>query len=356
MNNKHKVAIFAAGTGGHVYPGLSIARELIKQDVDIIWIGTKHGIEKKIIGESEIPINYIKFSGIRGKGLKSYIKLPLMLAVGTIQALKILLKNKPNIVLSMGGYISFPCAIASYILRIPIITHEQNIIFGLTNNILRFISKKIILGFPMKVKNKKYIYLGNPSRYEKINIKKNKAIKGKLNILVVGGSLGAKIFNDIVPKAIYILKQNLDYEINVMHQTGKTYEVANSQYKKFQINIDLKEFIDPMIDAYKWCDIIICRGGALTITEIMNLGIPSIIIPYPYAVDDHQMKNSRYLEENDAAIVINQKFFTDVHLANTLESFINNNELEEKLSKNISKLNKSDSTKKICEAIIKGIN
>lgn len=356
MNNKHKVVIFAAGTGGHVYPGLSIARELIKQDVDIIWIGTKNGIEKKIIGQSEIPINYINFSGVRGRGIKSYIKLPFKMAVGIIQSLKILLKSKPNIALSMGGYISFPCSIASFILRIPIITHEQNIIFGLTNNILRFISKKIILGLPMKVKNKKYIYLGNPSRYERIEIKKNKIKENKINILVVGGSLGAKIFNDVVPKAIYILKQNLDCEINVMHQTGKTYGVAYAQYKKFQINIDLKKFIDPMIDAYEWCDIIICRGGALTITEIMNLGIPSIIIPYPYAVDDHQMKNSRYLEENNAAIVINQKFFTDVYLANTLKSFINNNELREELSKNISKLKKNDVTKNICEAIIKEIN
>ena len=351
-----KIVIFAAGTGGHVYPGLSISNMLLSKNISVSWIGTKNGIENKIITDSKIKIHHVSFSGVRGKGILSYIKLPVKLFIATIQSISILRKIKPDVVLSMGGYISFPCTLGSFILRIPIITHEQNIVFGLTNNILRFLSDIVILGFPMNIKNKKYKFLGNPSRYEKSNIKKINKINKKINILIVGGSLGAKVFNEIVPQAIYGLSKIKNYDINVIHQTGKTYKTAEIQYKKINVNVDLREYIDSMKEAYEWCDIILCRGGAITITEIMNLGVPAIIIPYPYAVDDHQMKNSKYLEENNAAIVINQNNFTSDYLISIFKSLMDNVELRENLSNNIRVLNKNDSTKNICEEIIKKIS
>jgi len=351
-----KIVIFAAGTGGHVYPGLSIANMLLSKNISVSWIGTKNGIENKIITDSKIKIHHITFSGIRGKGALSYIKLPVKLFIATIQSILVLKKIKPNTVLSMGGYISFPCALASFFLRIPIITHEQNIVFGLTNNILRFLSDIVILGFPMNIKSKKYKFLGNPSRYEKSNIKKINKVNTKINILIVGGSLGAKVFNEIVPQAIYGLSKIKNYDISVIHQTGKTYKTAEIQYKKVNVNVDLREYIDSMKEAYEWCDIIVCRGGAITITEIMNLGVPAIIIPYPYAVDDHQMKNSKYLEENNAAIVINQNNFTSDYLINIFKSLIDNIKVRECLASNIRVLNKNDSTKNICEEIIKKIS
>ena len=354
--NDKKIVIFAAGTGGHIYPGLSIAHMLISENISVSWIGTKKGIENKIITDSKIKIHHIAFSGIRGKGVVSYIKLPVKLFIATIQSILILRKIKPDTVLSMGGYISFPCALASFILQIPIITHEQNIVFGLANNVLRFLSDIVILGFPMSIKNKKYKFLGNPSRYEKSTIKKINKKNKKINILIVGGSLGAKVFNEIVPQAIYGLSKIKNYDINVIHQTGKTYKTAEIQYKKIHVNVDLREYIDSMKEAYEWCDIILCRGGAITITEIMNLGIPAIIIPYPYAVDDHQMKNSKYLEENNAAIVINQNNFTSDYLISIFKSLMDNVELRESLSNNIRVLNKNDSTKNICEEIIKKIS
>ena len=351
-----KIVIFAAGTGGHVYPGLSISNMLLSKNISVSWIGTKNGIENKIITDSKIKIHHVSFSGVRGKGILSYIKLPVKLFIATIQSISILRKIKPDVVLSMGGYISFPCTLGSFILRIPIITHEQNIVFGLTNNILRFLSDIVILGFPMNIKNKKYKFLGNPSRYEKSNIKKINKINKKINILIVGGSLGAKVFNEIVPQAIYGLSKIKNYDINVIHQTGKTYKAAEIQYKKINVNVDLREYIASMKEAYEWCDIILCRGGAITITEIMNLGVPAIIIPYPYAVDDHQMKNSKYLEENNAAIVINQNNFTSDYLISIFKSLMDNVELRESLSNNIRVLNKNDSTKNICEEIIKKIS
>ena len=351
-----RIVIFAAGTGGHVYPGLSIANMLLSENISVSWVGTKNGIENKIITDSKIKIHHIDFSGIRGKGVVSYIKLPVKLFIATIQSISILRKIKPDTALSMGGYISFPCALASFILRIPIITHEQNIVFGLTNNVLRFLSDVVILGFPMNIKNKKYKFLGNPSRYEKSKIKKINKKNTKINILIVGGSLGAQVFNEIVPQAIYGLSKIKNYDISVIHQTGKTYKTAEMQYNKINVNVDLREYIGSMKKAYEWCDIILCRGGAITITEIMNLGIPAIIIPYPYAVDDHQMKNSKYLEENDAAIVINQNNFTPDYLINIFKSLIDNVKVRECLSSNIRVLNKNDSTKNICEEIIKKIS
>ena len=353
--DKKKIVIFAAGTGGHVYPGVSIAKELMRNDISILWIGTKNGIEKKIVSNTNIPIKYINFSGIRGKGLLAYINLPVKLIVATFQAMKILREYKASAVLSMGGYISFPCSIASFFLRIPIIIHEQNIIFGMTNNILRFFSKTILLGFPMNNKSNKYKFLGNPTRYENEKIIKKTSSDNIFNILVVGGSLGAKIFNEVVPKAIFSLKKIVDYKINIIHQTGKTYKIAQVQYNNFNVNIDLREYIDSMKEAYDWCDIVICRGGAITITEIMNLGLPSIIVPYPYAVDDHQRKNCDYLENNNAAIVINQKNFTHENLTSVLKTLINNKNLVNSLSDNIRRLNKENSTNNICKEIIRKI-
>ena len=353
--DKKKIVIFAAGTGGHVYPGLSIAKELIKYDVSILWIGTENGIEKKIIGKTNIPIKYINFSGIRGKGLLQYIYLPKKLIIATFQAIKILREYKPNAVLSMGGYISFPCSIASFFLRVPIIIHEQNIIFGMTNNILRFFSTTILLGFPMAGKSKKYKFLGNPTRYENEKITKKLQKDNVFNILVIGGSLGAKIFNEVIPKAVFGLKKITDYEINIIHQTGKTYKIAQVQYKKFSVNIDLREYIDSMKEVYDWCDIVVCRGGAITITEIMNLGLASIIVPYPHAVDDHQRKNCDYLENNNAAIVINQKNFTHEYLTSVFKTLIDNKNLIKSLSNNINNLNKENSTNNICQEIIRKI-
>ena len=351
-NKKDKIIIFAAGTGGHIYPGLSIAKELISKNVSVLWIGTKEGIEKNIIENSGIPIKYINFSGVRRKGLLSYIKLPVKLIISMFQAFFIIKKYSPSAVLSMGGYISFPCVLASYALKIPIITHEQNIIFGLANNILRFISGTVILGMPMNIRGEKYKFLGNPTRYEDSKIIKKDIKTKKFNILIVGGSLGAKIFNEVIPQSVYKLIKMTDYEINIIHQTGKTYKIAEMQYKNFDVNVDLREYIDSMIKAYEWCDVIVCRGGAITITEIMNLGIPSIIVPYPYATDDHQMKNCRYLENYNAAIVINQNNFSPDNLTNTFKTLLENRNILKSLSENIINLNTKDSTSNICKEVI----
>jgi len=351
-----KIIIFAAGTGGHIYPGISIAKELIKNNIKILWIGTVKGMENKILSDTNIDIKHIDFSGIRGKGIIPLIKLPFRLIKAIIQAFIIIKKFNPNLVLSMGGYISFPCCIASYILRKPIFIHEQNIIFGLANNILKILSKKIILGMPLKINNKKYKFIGNPTRYEKIITKKKFHEKREINLLVVGGSLGAKVFNEIIPRAIYLLNKTLDLELNVIHQAGKTSTIAKDQYNNIDVQFEVKEYVNSMKEAYEWCDIIICRGGAITISELMVFGVPAIIVPYPYATDDHQMKNSRYLESKEAAIVIDQENFTETYLAKILKSLIENSKIRKTLSENIFSLNKKNITKNICNLILDEIN
>ncbi len=352
MKEKEKnLVILAAGTGGHVYPGLCIAKNLTSKNINIFWIGTKNGIEKDLIKGKNIAFHYIDFSGVRGKGLVVILKLPFKIAKASYQALKILKEISPNAILSMGGYISFPCVIAAFFLNIPIIIHEQNIVFGLANNISRFFSKLIIVGFPMKIKNKKYKFLGNPSRYEGFPRKKISDNKKIFNIAIVGGSLGAKVFNEIVPKAIYELLRKTEYEINILHQTGKTYKTAEIQYNNFNVNLDLREYVDDMSEVYNWCDLIICRGGAITLTEIMNQGIPAVVIPYPYAVDNHQMRNCSFLEKRNAIILVDQKNLTEKNLANIILKLINNADLLNSLSENIYNLNKSKSTIEICNEI-----
>ena len=350
-NMKKKLAIFAAGTGGHVYPGISIANQLIAENIDIIWIGTKKGIEKKLVEKEKIHIDFIDFSGVRGKGLFIIMKLPLKLIRATYQAFKILKKTKPNAVLSMGGYVSVPCVIASKFLGLPILIHEQNIIFGLANKISKFFANSIITGFPMNLDSNKYKFLGNPTRYEKIEANKNFQVRKEINIAVIGGSLGAKIFNEIFPKTLFEVLKKTSLKINVIHQTGKTYKIAELQYKSFFADIDLREYIDNMGQVYDWCDIIICRGGAITLTEIMNLGIPAVVIPYPYAVDNHQMKNCIYLEENDSIILIDQKNLSENNLANIILKLTDNQDLLKTLSENLLKLNKKNATKEICNHI-----
>ncbi len=350
-----KVIIFAAGTGGHIYPGISIARELIKNNIKILWIGTPKGMENKILSDVNINIKHIDFFGIRGKGILSLMKLPFGLIKATVQALIIIKRYNPSLVLSMGGYISFPCCIASFILRKTIFIHEQNIIFGLANNILKLLSKKVILGMPSKTNNNKYKFLGNPTRYENI-IPKRRFDKREINLLIIGGSLGAKVFNEIIPRAIYLLNKNLDREINIIHQAGKTKIIAETQYNNVNVKYKVEEYINSMKEIYEWSDIIICRGGAITISELMVFGVPAIIVPYPYATDDHQMKNSRYLESNEAAIVIDQKNFTEANLAKILKSIIENPIIRKNLSENILNLNKKNITKNICNLILEEMN
>lgn len=305
---KTRVMIMAGGTGGHIYPALAVAEKLQAKGCQIFWMGTPKGLEATIIPKTTIPIYWISISGLRGKGFLSLFMAPFKLTIALIQAMRILLKIKPAVVLGMGGFVTGPGGLVSRLFRIPLVIHEQNAIAGLTNRWLSKIATRVLEAFPQSFLNIKATLTGNPVRQNITNIlppEKRISEPGALRILIIGGSLGAVILNEMLPAAV--AKIDIHKRPKLWHQTGiKNIEHAKFQYQQAHIDAELAPFIENMNEAYEWADLVICRAGALTISELMNVGMASILIPYPHAVDDHQTHNARYLVNHQAAIMIPQ--------------------------------------------------
>jgi len=327
VTEQNKVAlIMAGGTGGHVFPALAVAQALRNNGVTVHWLGTRSGIEAKVVPQSGFNIAYINIQGLRGNGILRLLLAPFKVIYATLQALKICFSLKPNVVLGMGGFVTGPGGVAARLLAKPLVIHEQNAIPGLTNVLLSKIATRILEAFPnaFKASNKTY-HTGNPVRDsimqldapEQRYLERTDAIR----ILVVGGSLGAQALNKTVPQALPLL--STEQKIEVWHQTGKQKtEETMRAYADTKIPAKVEEFIDDMDSAYKWADLIICRAGAMTISEISAVGIASILIPFPLAVDDHQTANAKYLVEQQAAILIQQKDLTAHKLANELHKLL----------------------------------
>ncbi|MDA9818860.1 undecaprenyldiphospho-muramoylpentapeptide beta-N-acetylglucosaminyltransferase [Methylophilaceae bacterium] len=300
--------IAAAGTGGHIYPGLAIADYFQKKKHQVSWTGTAAGMENKLVNKKLINFYIIRMKGVRGKGLVEWIKLPFRLMASIYESILILRKENPSFVVLMGGYICFPIAIAAKLLSIKIVIHEQNAIAGLSNKLLSKISSKTFLGFKNNIKDG--LVVGNPIRESLYEIPEvNERFKGRsgpLRILVIGGSLGALVFNETLP-AIFSLV-NSKKRIEVIHQSGAmNYEKLNNNYSKYNLNVKTKKYIEDMGSHLAWADLVIARAGALTVSELLELGIASILIPYPFAVDDHQLLNAKVLKIKSATKIILEK-------------------------------------------------
>ena len=306
---KH-VLIAAGGTGGHVYPALAVANYLREQGVKITWVGTEKGLEHRVVPANNIPLELISISGLRGKGILNLIFVPMKLVLAVAQTIKIFIRVKPDAVLGMGGFVSGPCGLAAYLLRKPLYLHEQNAIPGLTNKVLSYLATTVMQAFPNSFKDKKVIALGNPIRKE-ISEVANPEIRmaertENIRVLIIGGSLGAQALNENVPQALSEITK--DSQPNVWHQTGKNkLDATVENYKKANVEAKVTEFIEDMAEAYEWADLVICRAGALTVSELANAGVAAILVPYPYAVDDHQTANASYLTSVDAAVLIPQE-------------------------------------------------
>ena len=306
---KH-VLIAAGGTGGHVYPALAVADYLREQGVKITWVGTEKGLEHRVVPAANIPLEIISISGLRGKGLLNLVFVPLKLVLAIVQVIKIFLRIKPDAVLGMGGFVSGPCGLAAFILRKPLYLHEQNAIPGLTNKVLSYLATTVMQAFPNSFKGKENIIaLGNPIRKDISELDapeiRMAERKDNIRVLIIGGSLGAQALNENVPQALSEITKDL--QPDVWHQTGKNkLDATMESYKKVNINAKVTEFIENMAEAYEWADLVICRAGALTISELANAGVAAILVPYPYAVDDHQTANATYLTSVGAAILIPQ--------------------------------------------------
>lgn len=305
------VLIATGGTGGHIYPALAVAEELMNRGVKVSWMGTRKGMEEKIVSAKSIPLYFISVSGLRGKGLLGWLLAPLKLSVAIVQALSICIKHKPNVVLGMGGFVSGPGGIASWILRKPLVIHEQNTIAGMTNKMLANFATHVAQAFPATFKSSvQAIHVGNPVRKEIEDIppparRFNEHSEKNIHVLVLGGSLGAVALNKTLPAIFSAIEKTCSF--SVVHQTGLRHIKSTKEiYSKTSIDATVIDYIDNMPELYTWADIVICRSGALTVSELSAAGLGALLIPYPFAVDDHQYYNAKYLVDGDAAIVVRQ--------------------------------------------------
>lgn len=352
-----KLLVMAGGTGGHVFPGLAVANMLRDQGWELHWLGCATRMEADLVPKHNIDISYIDVEGVRGNGIVRLLKAPFKLMRSVWQARKVIKSFKPDVVLGMGGFASGPGGIAARLCGIPLILHEQNAVAGLTNRYLAKVATKVMVAFDGALSSHQPMVVGNPVRDDIVKLGRQ-AVKedSTLNILIVGGSLGAKVLNDTLPLTLPLLDNVL---VNIVHQAGKNnatalqnaYLTNNSQLLKQHSSIvKVSDFIDDMAGAYEQADLVICRAGALTVSEIAVLGLPAIFIPLPYAVDDHQTKNAQALSDNKAAIIIPQSILTPQLLAKSIVELSDKNNLKS-MHLASSELARVDATEKVAQEI-----
>jgi len=315
--------VMAGGTGGHVYPAMAVADHLKAEGWSIVWLATEGGMENRLVAGKGYAVPVIRMRGVRGKGLLRKLAAPLQVLLACGQSLKALRQYRPDVVLGMGGFAAFPGGLTAWLLRRPLVIHEQNSIAGLTNRVLAHFACKVLAAFPSAF-GKKAELVGNPVRADIAAIappaERFDGRSGPLRLLVVGGSLGAQALNEMVPLALASLPEESRPE--VIHQAGEKHIGAlNENYRKAEVKAEARAFIDDMAKTYAWADLVICRAGALTIAELSAAGIASVLVPFPHAVDDHQTHNARYLSENGAAVLLPQTEMTPAKLAQLIGSF-----------------------------------
>lgn len=327
MSSLNRVLIMAGGTGGHVFPGLAVAHYLRDQGVDVHWLGTQAGIEAKLVPEQAFPFHPLAVYKLRTGGLKPWLYAPFQLSKAILSARKVIKKLQPDLVIGFGGFVSGPGGVAAFLSRIPLIIHEQNAIPGFTNKNLARFAKKVLEAFPAtfvktKIKPEKVMLTGNPVRSELTVLprpeERLQPAHEPWRLLVLGGSLGAQALNLLVPEALAHL--NLACRPTVMHQSGERgYEETVEAYQAHHVDATVIPFITDMAEAYANADLVICRAGALTISELCAVGLGSILVPFPYAVDDHQTANAAFMVTNQAAISCQQSALTPARLTALLE-------------------------------------
>ena len=304
------VLIMAGGTGGHIFPGLAVAETLRQHQVPVHWLGAKGGMECQYVPSAGFEIDLVEISGIRGKGLIRWLQLPLHLFTAIRQAFSIIGKHRPVCALSFGGYAAGPGGLAARLRGVPLLVHEQNRIPGLTNRVLARLAKRVFQAFPQTWPDKmRAISCGNPVRQSVTDIappeQRWQQRSGRPRLLITGGSQGAQALNRVLPQAIAQLAEDLVPEIR--HQAGKGRSKALLlAYEEAGLNAEVSDFIEDMAQAYAWADLVVCRAGALTVSELAEAGIGSVLVPFPYAVDDHQTHNARFLVDAGAAHLLPQ--------------------------------------------------
>ncbi len=356
MRRKH-ILIMAGGTGGHIYPGLAVAKCFLAQGIAVSWLGSEGGMELELVTQDDISMHAIKVRGLRGKGKLSLLLAPLLIISAMWQALCILRRIKPDLVIGLGGYASGPGGIVAWLLRKPLIVHEQNTKAGMTNRILSYFADSVLQGFPHTFAQRCHaVDTGNPVRAEMFNLptprQRFAQHEGRLRVLVLGGSRGALRLNEVVPQALALMP-----EIErpaVWQQTGTlTYLSTQAQCAELGVDIRLQDYIADMAQAYIWADLVICRAGALTVSELTAAGAASVMIPFPYAVDDHQTTNAQYLVNAGAGMMVKQDDLSPQYLVELLRSFTQDREPLLRMAELAQGLAKKNATQAIVDECLK---
>jgi UDP-N-acetylglucosamine--N-acetylmuramyl-(pentapeptide) pyrophosphoryl-undecaprenol N-acetylglucosamine transferase len=317
------ILIMAGGTGGHVFPALALARLLRERSLEVVWLGTRAGLESRVIPAEGIPIERLSVGGLRGKGALAWLAAPLRLGYALAQALAIMRRYRPLVVVGLGGFVTGPGGVAAWLMRRPLLIHEQNAIAGLTNRCLAPLARQVLEAFPGSFgRNVQARVIGNPVRAD-IGALPPPAVRfagrtGPVRILVIGGSQGATRLNAVVPFALKRLSASPAFDVR--HQAGERWiEAGRASYAQAGVRADVRPFIEDMSEAYGWADLVVCRAGALTVSELAAVGVGAILVPFPGAVDDHQAYNAQYLVREGAAVVIPDRELTEERLAAELQ-------------------------------------
>ncbi|MCW8917805.1 MAG: undecaprenyldiphospho-muramoylpentapeptide beta-N-acetylglucosaminyltransferase [Gammaproteobacteria bacterium] len=313
-----RILIMAGGTGGHVFPALAVASYLRERGHQVSWLGTRRGMEAELVPAHGFEIDYIAIAGLRGNGLLGWLAAPLRISHALVQALGVMRRRRPQAVLGMGGFVTGPGGVAARLSGRPLLIHEQNAIAGLTNRLLSHIASRVLEAFPATFSASKVRHVGNPVRGDIAALaapeERFAGRQGPLRLLVVGGSLGALALNELIPAALALLPVTDRPEVR--HQCGRRHlEVTEAAYETAGVEGEVFPFIDDMAAQYGWADLVICRAGALTVSELALAGVASILIPFPYAVDDHQSANGGYLVKEGAAQLVQQRDLDSAALA-----------------------------------------
>jgi UDP-N-acetylglucosamine--N-acetylmuramyl-(pentapeptide) pyrophosphoryl-undecaprenol N-acetylglucosamine transferase len=320
------ILIMAGGTGGHVFPALAVARALEERAQPVVWLGTRAGIEARIVPDAGIEIEWIGVAGLRRKGRLAWLAAPLRLASALAEALAVFRRRRPIAVLGMGGFASGPGGVAAWLSRCPLIIHEQNAAAGLTNRLLARLARVVLQAFPGSFSpGVAAETVGNPVRRDIAAVpppaERYRDRSGPLRLLVLGGSQGALALNRTVPAALALLPAAL--KPLVRHQCGeRTLPAAEAAYATSGVEVELLPFIDDMAGAYAWADFAVCRAGALTVAELCAAGVPALFVPFPAAVDDHQTANARPLAATGAAEIVPEAGLTPQSLAERLKVWL----------------------------------
>jgi UDP-N-acetylglucosamine--N-acetylmuramyl-(pentapeptide) pyrophosphoryl-undecaprenol N-acetylglucosamine transferase len=349
------VLIMAGGTGGHIFPGIAVAKELMARAVPVLWLGSEGGLETRLVPQAGIELKTIAISGVRGKGIAALLAAPFKILRAVLQAKKIIGALRPRSVLSLGGYVAGPGGIAAWLRGVPLIVHEQNSIAGVTNRVLALFAKRRLCGFEDALKHGEWV--GNPVRADIAALpapaQRFAGRDGKPRLLVLGGSQGAQALNTRVPQALAMMPS--ERRPQVRHQCGtKLVDAARAAYAQAGVEASVEPFIENMAEAYAWADFIVCRAGALTLAELAAAGVGSLLIPFPYAVDDHQTRNAQSMVAANAAVLLPEAEASAERIDAELERVLGDRASALRMAEAARTLAKPDATARIADICLRG--